>query len=345
MTFDFFFADMCRLHDKYPTNCFPQHHFNSLFRHWLDCFVYFGNSLHFSDTMIIGYVSLKRSYDVFLSNDVLVKFCQFAIDSCCIIQDRLNVERKPGCIQELLSALEQTLLAIKGVILHLIKRNDYASGHEQDGPKNQKVKVKSIHRIASILIEELLHRCPLVVAPYYEYSTPLLNILFKADYKPRLFYDLTRPCISHTYQFVKIVSELDYDLNATDYHGNTLLHILLSDAILEVDYLKRRHYIQNYLIKQVTDKTIGIVELLLDNGAYPHAKNKQRKSPVDALWNMYTNIQRFYLETLVKQLADLLGQYDSSMSLKYMAATKIITSKIPYKDKLPIDVVKFVNLH
>ena len=45
------------------------------------------------------------------------------------------------------------------------------------------------------------------------------------------------------------------------------------------------------------------------------------------------------------QFKNLLEKYGGKKTLKFMAAKTIVDSQIPYKDKLPKNLVKFVSLH
>ena len=164
-------------HNKEST----EHRYNSLLRHHLDYFSDVGNHLYFAGLMIIGDVSLMTALnsDVLVSNDVLVKFVHGAIESCCEIQKRLNTETKSGCIKELLSFSEQTLVVIGGLILHLMKRSNKMS-HRMIKQGSQS---STNHSLARILLNEILLRCPVVVAPGIGYATPVANVLFKVQYK------------------------------------------------------------------------------------------------------------------------------------------------------------------
>ena len=88
---------------------------------------------------------------------------------------------------------------------------------------------------------------------------------------------------------------------------------------------------------------LEIIKFLLENGSYPHARNKKGQCPGDGL--PHVKLYRLNPENLITQFKNLLAKYDSRMTLKYMSAKKIIDSQIPYKDILPQHMVEFVNLH
>ena len=155
--------------------------YNSLLSHHLDYFSNVGNHLYFADLIITGEVSLMTALnsEPLVSNDVLVKFVNVALESCFEIQKRLNTETKSGCIKELLSFSEQTLVVIGGLILHLMKRSNKMS-HRMIKQGSQS---STNHSLARILLNEILLRCPVVVAPGIGYATPVANVLFKVQYK------------------------------------------------------------------------------------------------------------------------------------------------------------------
>ena len=93
----------------------------------------------------------------------------------------------------------------------------------------------------------------------------------------------------------------------------------------------------------MAETTLKIIEILLENGSYPHARNKKGQCPGDGLPNV--KLFRLNPENLIVQFKNLIARYDSRMTLKFMSARKIVDSKIPYKDLLPEHLVDFVNLH
>ena len=329
---------------KYREGTFPKLHFNYLFAHVLDRFTQFGNSLHFCDQMIMGdNISLRTAVTygyVCLSNAVFVKFVQIAIDSCCALQDRLSIERKPGCVRELITAIEETLLIIGGVILVLIKRDNKTLAQEHDfGNLNN----WENQTISKILLNELLHRCPVVSAPFVGYSSPVTNIMFKAKHKRLLFTRFTQQCLMYNLQLAKMIIECQYDLNATDHEGNTLLHVIMSDVYMEIEFLKL--FVKDPILSQHIETTFQTVHILLDNGSYPQAKNKRGKYPCDGF--EHGRLQRYCQENLHERFQDLFAKYDSQsiFSLKCLAKTVIRKSRIPYKNFLPVALVKFVDFH
>ena len=275
-----------------------------------------------------------------LSTDVLVKFVLTAIDSCCVIQNRLNLEEKPGCAQELVSAMAQTLTVVRALILLIIKRSEKSISQEHDSESQKEPKSNDNYRIARILFEELLNRCPKVLAPCYGYVSPVENILFKTDYKPFLLVRLFRQCYVYNCQFITMIVQSQCDLNATDSLGNTLLHNVVCDALQEIKSF--RGY-PNSCRTVLTEPVIKIVKILLDNGSYPHAKNKQRKCPFDELTDIELN--KSNPENIIASCKELMKNYDRTLTLKYLAATKIVDSAVPYRHLLPEALVKFVDLH
>ena len=278
--------------------------------------------------------------EMLVSNDVLVKFIYVALESCSAIQERLNTEIKSGCVKELLSVMEQTLVIIGGVILHLIKRSDNVS----DRRIKEGTRCIGKHRLAKVLLDEVMLRCPMVVVPRFGYSTPLVNVLFKVQYKPLLYSELTKCCSNYNYTLMKMIVDSQVDLNATDHEGNTILHIVMSDIQREIDFQKKHKNLAEDIIEQYIDTAIDIAKLLLDHGSYPHAKNKQGRYPGDQLHD--STVLLFYkIDELKVRFRDLMKNYDCTLTLKYMAAIKIIEYRIPYRHHLPKYLVKFVDLN
>ena len=314
---------------------------SSLLRHYLDRFCCTGNYLYFADMMMLGNdISLKTVCfeEASLSNDVLVKFVKMAVDSCCVIQNQLKCETKPGCARELISVMSQILLIIRALILILMKRNDSNTNLGHINSPNFKKEFKS--SIAWILVEELVNRCPTVSAPLYGYYSPAANTLFNIVYIPFLFLLLKVHCPVVNYQFMMMIIQARCDLNATDSQGNTLLHNVIRDILHEIDALLK-HRRKNKPI--IANGALEIVKMLLEKGSYPHAKNKEGKCPFDEL----VNSQPYQLipEEIFVKFSEIKMKYDCTLTLKYLAATKIVYCKIPYKDLLPEALVKFVDLH
>ena len=314
-----------------------------LFRHKLDHFSRIGDHLYFADIMIFGNdIALQpMCYDkALLTTDAVVKFVQTAIDSCCVIQNQLTIETKLGCAQELVSAMAQNLIVVRALILLMIQRSDRYVSQERHGIGHKETKNCKNYRIAKILLEELLNRCPVVSAPCYGFHSPVANILFNTSYKPLLYSHLLEQCYRYNCQFMMMIVQSLSDFNATDSQGNTLLHNVIGDVLQEVDFFY--HYRGDH--RQVlSNAAIKIIQILLESGSYPHAKNKERKCPFDGFTNK--KLYKLNPEYIFASCKDLMTKYDSSLALKYLAATKIVHSKIPYKNVLPEALVKFVDLH
>ena len=279
-----------------------------------------------------------------LSNDVLVKFVWIAIDSCCAFQERLNVEQKPGCVQEMITAMEQILVIVWAIILRLIKKSDdsFDEGN-QEFFKQSKEMVKST--LANTLLGEFFQRCPGVSAPFFGYESPLIHTLYRAKYKARSCLLLTVKIIRYNFKFMKMVIDSQWDVNSTDDQGNTILHIILSEVLLDIDVVQRSNFNNIYKYTQeLIDTTVNIVQLLLDNGSYPHAKNKQGKYPCEGLLDVELE-SNFNPENLITRLNHLLEKYDCTFTLKYLTAKKIVDSKIAYEKHLPKSLVHFLDLH
>ena len=306
-------------------------------RHWLDRFQYFENYLSFADSFIFGYVSLRTALleEMLLSSDVLVKFGTIAIDSCCAIQERLNYEKKRGCVQEMISAIEQTLVSIGVVILHLIERSFKSSRSDQDS------KSETDHKLARILLEELLNRCPVISAPSCGYASPVINSFFKGWYKPILFLRLTAQCLKNYNKLMKMIVELRYDLNTVDHRGNTILHIMMSDILYEINKFQCCNGVD--ATQQLVDSVVDCVRILLKNGSYPNTRNKRGKLPGEGLEDV--KLHTFNPENIIVRFKNLLTEYDCSLTLKYLAAKKIVDSQILYENCIPKALVEFVALH
>ena len=282
-----------------------KYHFNSLLRHWLDRFQCFGNYPCFKDTFITGYVSLKTAFyeKRVLSNDILVKFATVAIDSCCAIQERLNLERKPSCVQELITAIEQTLVSIGVAILHLIKRSVVGSGYGQESENGTN------HRLARVLLVELLHRCPMVSAPCCGYASPVIISFFRGKYKQPAIVALTEQCMNNYHQLMKMIVESHSDLNAVDHHGNTILHIVMSNILYEISELESLTN-TGFSMKQVEESIVESVRILLENGSYPNARNKEGKLPGEGLEDV--KLDTFNPENINSCFKNLLAEFDCS---------------------------------
>ena len=129
--------------------------------------------------------------------------------------------------------------------------------------------------------------------------------------------------------------------NATDLEGNTILHVVTSEVLLEIDpiYHPPNGDIRNLQI----ETTLLIIEVLLETGSYPHVRNKNDKTPKDGI--QCVKLQRFNPANVIMQFKNLLEQYDSTMYLKYLAAKTIVDSQIPYKHALPERLAEFVSWH
>ena len=325
-------------------NNFETHSLNSLLRHQLDRFSFFGNYLYTLDLMIVGNVSFWTSFHHWckLSNDVLVKFVLVAIESCCVIQDRLNAEKKKVCVYEWIGTMEETLLFIVVLILHLIKRRYKSFEPELGRSCERDLKNDSVARI---LVEELLYRCPGISAPFHCLMWPVMNVIFKAKHRIRRFSNLTQHCVKYNYHFVKMVAESQrLHPNATDSDGNTLLHVVTSEFLPEIEYMY--HPAQDDMLKQHVETRLLILKVCLENGSYPHARNKQGRTAEDELDCLQhcMEFQRFDRENLTTQIKNLLAQYDSSLTLKYLSAKRIADAKIPYKNTMPKELTELVNL-
>ena len=131
------------------------------------------------------------------------------------------------------------------------------------------------------------------------------------------------------------------DFNATDSQGNTLLHNVICDALQDIDHFIGDRDRSDPVLQ--TETAIEMIKILLENGSYPHAKNKERKSPIDQI--PHDKLRRLNPENIISCWKDLMTKYDCTLTLKYMAATKIVDYKISYKNFLPETLVKFVDLH
>ena len=314
-----------------------RHFWNAHVKHQLDRFTQFGNHLYTLD-MIIFENSFKDALNPgALSNDVLVKLVYVALESCCVIQKRLKNESKQSCVHELIYAIEKTLRFIVWCILDLIKRNDYIVFPELDRPSLKN------HGVARILVDELLHRCPEISSMHYGYTWPVMHVIFKPKCRVMRFSDLTIECTEYHYHFVKMVIQSKYDLNAADWEGNQILHVVTSEVLKEIDFMLIKYPEDHDAIKRVVENRLKITNLLLENGSYPHARNKKGHCPCDGLPDV--KLHQFNPENLIMQFKNLIGKYERKMTLKYISAKKIADSQIPYQDVLPGYLVKFVCLH
>ena len=299
-------------------------------RHQVDRFIHFGNYLNALNSTIIGKASFMSAFHFrcILSNDVIIKYAIVAIESCCVIQNRLSTERKQGCVQELIETIEETLLFIVGWILHLIKRSDNSFQSELSQPHEPNLKS---HRLARILVS----------APFYGYAWPIMNIIFKAKHRIKRFANLTKKCPEYNYHFVKLVIQSGYDLNKKDWEGNTILHVVISEILQEIDSMYNSR--ADNAVEQLMETRSKIIEILLEKGSYPHARNKAGQCPGNG--PPIVKIQRINPDDVMTQFKNLLAKYDRTMTLKYLAAKTIVDSQTTYQDVLPKHLVKFVNLH
>ena len=102
------------------------------------------------------------------------------------------------------------------------------------------------------------------------------------------------------------------------------------------------HPAQEDRVRQQMETRLQIIKVLLENGCYPHARNKQDKTPEDGLHCM--KLKKFDPENLITRIKNFLAQYDSSLTLKYLAAKRIADAKIPYKNTMPKELTELVNL-
>ena len=316
---------------------------NLLLRHQLDRFPETGNYLYFSELLFREQgISLwsMMCYKALVSSDVLVKFVQIAIDSCCVIQRQLNLETKPGRAQELLSAIAQTIIIVRALILIMIRINDKNVDMNHYSSNLQELKGLITHNIAKILLDEVLYRCPTVSAPILEYSSPVANILFNICYKPILYSHLIEQYPLYNYKFMVMILQSQCDLNAPDSQGNTILHNVICDIVQDIHFF---HDFRGDNKGILTNLALEIVKLLLGSGSYPHAKNKEGKCPLDELTD--DKLEGLNPEDIKIQFKELAEKYDSTSTLKFLAATKIVDLKIPYGNSLPDALVKFVALH
>ena len=326
--------------EDYFANQTVRQDLNSLLRYLLHCFSQTGNYLYFADVIMLNFhMSFKTLcyHKALLSTDVLVKLVQTAVDSCCVIQNKLKSETKLGYAQELISAISQILIIVRAVILRIMKRSDIVN----DTENSKEFKNDKNHRIAKILLEEVLNRCPTVSAPLHGYEYPVANLLFYTRFKPYFHANLTEHCATYYVPFMKMLVQSHCELNATDSLGNTILHNVLSDMLQEIDFF---HDHIRYYSRVLVDAAVKMVELLLEKGAYPHAKNQQGKYALDLLVDYKTH-STFNVENMYIRCKDLMSKYDYTLTLRYMAATKIVHSKLPYGNLLPQALVKFVDMH
>ena len=321
-----------------------RHDLNSLLRHLLDRFSQTGNYLYFEDVIMMnsGISFRMLCYSkALISTDVLVKFVQTAIDSCCVIQNKLNCETKLGYAQELVSAIAQILIIVRALIMVMMKRSDKNIDKAEVVGNSKGFKSSNKHSIAKILLEEVLNRCPTVSAPFHGFEYPVANLFFNVHYKPYFFAHLTEYCPMYYLSFMKMLVQSHCDLNAADCQGNTILHNVICDMLQEIDFF---HDHLRYNCKVLMDAAVEVVEILLENGSYPHAKNKKGKFHLDGLTDTEP-ISTLNVKNILTRCEDLMRKYDCTLTLKYMAATKIVNFKIPYRNLLPQALVKFVDLH
>ena len=116
------------------------------------------------------------------------------------------------------------------------------------------------------------------------------------------------------------------DLNDTDSNDNTILHNVICDFLREIDF---HHDYQGDNQKIQIDQFLEIVKMLLENGAHPHANNKEGKCPLDAI--TATKLRKFNTKDIMIHCKDLMTKYDCTLTLKYQTAKKIVGSNIPYR--------------
>ena len=100
----------------------------------------------------------------------------------------------------------------------------------------------------------------------------------------------------------------------------------------------------NHHSKILMDAAVEVVEILLENGSYPHVRNKEGKHFLDGFidYKPHSTLDAKYIFFYCKKL---MKKYDRTLTLKYMAAKKLVHSEMPYRNLLPQALVKFVDLH
>ena len=291
---------------------------------------HFGNYIEFSEIFITGEImKTARRDESVMTNDVLVKFVQVAVESCVVLQNQLTGERNPACAQELISVMAKTMIVIRAIILQLLKRSDgqadqpqneeYDKGYEEyveellmkndhssinQGQSGSKSKAN--HGIAWILWNELLNRCPTISAPFLDFKSPVITIVYDILYKPFITAMICRRCTGYHKQFLQMIVASQCDLNSTDNQGNSILHNIICDFLQEIDFHSRRNK-NNALI--VT--ALQVVGYLLENGAYPHTRNRQGNCPVEGLTKV--KLYGFFNpETLIGPLRKLLSHHNTN---------------------------------
>ena len=141
-------------------------------------------------------------------------------------------------------------------------------------------------------------------------------------------------------QFMKMIVESVEDLNATDHQGNTFLHIVISDVVEEINHIDISYHSQ--MTTQI-NIAVETAKVLLENGAYSHARNKQGRCPFDLL--QCIRAKKSGPESILEHFRERFKKYDSSLTLKYLAARTIVDSQVPYANRLPKALVRFVDLH
>ena len=220
--------------------------------------------------------------------------------------------------------------------MHLIMRN---SKNKQI--KNGRIEGDFHNGIPKILLNELLHCCPVVVAPSNSYASPIIHMIFNVCYKPKLFTQLTLHQMRYGIQFMKMIVKSDCDLNATDNLGNTFLHVVVSDVVQEINFFDS--FYNEHITTTLINNAVDTVEVLLENGSYLHAKNKKGKCPYALLQDI--KVRNRNKEYILIPFSYLFKKFESILSLKYLAARKIADSHIPYTNKLPKALARFVDLH
>ena len=310
---------------------------NAVLQHQLDLFRQNRDYLYFVDVFVKSKSTLNRLlHPAFtLETETIWKIVDVALESSHKMQEALLTESKFSAVRELVSQLETTLLAVRTIILKLIEVSNHPSSQDHN------IQSSSAHNldVAEKIFKETFRRFPEVVAPSIGYRCPLPHVFLSSKYKTFMFTMTLIPrSLQYLHALTKMFIDSGIDVNCADSSGNTLLHMVIISLPYDLKWFSPNspYYSGDALCAATTE---SIADLLLQSGIYLYARNKQRQTALDLIAD--PELQ----ESVANPLIALMDKYKEFPSLQHLVAITLRESNIPYQERLPELLVKFVNLH
>ena len=265
--------------------------------------------------------------DMAMDNDLVMRTVDMTFRSLARIQKDLNETTLPGLIEQLVSQFKQAMLFVTFFLVKLLQRSlllealDKENESDYSNSENSHLyeiykKVSTAEADVALAIKIFRRVCkefPVLRSPNSGYWAPLPHFMFDTDYTAVFLDDHYEKRYYHVLQLF-IDNRLNVD--ATDSDGNTLLHVIVGS--------------------ESTDERL--LQMLLDNGAHSHCRNKNGKTPLDIA-------KKKKKETA--EVIKLLEEHMKILSLKCIAAKNVKDYKLLEKncEFWPKDLIKFVSIH